>query len=93
MLFRSKPADIYSFAVTMYEIMIWEEIYPKTEFRFPWKIAEFVTEGNRLQKKKEMKQSHYDLVSICWHHIPNERYTAQRIIKELDALYLEEMNE
>ena len=36
------PADIYSFAITMLEIMIWKDSFRKSVFRFPWKIAEFV---------------------------------------------------
>ncbi|ELP90345.1 tyrosine kinase, putative, partial [Entamoeba invadens IP1] len=37
-----KAADIYSFGITMFETIGWGDIYPKTNFKFPWKIAEFV---------------------------------------------------
>ena len=48
------PSDIYSFSLTMYQTFLWGELYPKTKFRFPWKIAEFVSTGNRPQKLDEL---------------------------------------
>jgi serine/threonine protein kinase len=43
-----KSADIYSFSITMYEVMKWGEAYPKSVFKFQWKIANFVRLGKRL---------------------------------------------
>ncbi|ELP84119.1 serine/threonine protein kinase ppk33, putative [Entamoeba invadens IP1] len=51
-----KRADIYSFGVTMFECLSWKEAYPKKDFKYPWKIAEFVMNGKRLENI---------------HHIPN----------------------
>ena len=30
----------------MYEVMKWGEAYPKSEFKFEWKIADFVQDQN-----------------------------------------------
>ncbi|ELP88608.1 protein kinase, putative, partial [Entamoeba invadens IP1] len=39
---------VYSFGVTMYEIFGWCEAYPVKQFKFPWKIVEYVISGERL---------------------------------------------
>ena len=52
-------ADIFSFAVTMYEVFGWQEAYPKKEFKFPWKIAEFISSGQRLSQLENMNEIEY----------------------------------
>ena len=52
-------ADIFSFAVTMYEVFNWSEAFPKDEFKFPWKIAEFVTCGLRRPKTEIMTDEEF----------------------------------
>ncbi|ELP85534.1 protein serine/threonine kinase, putative [Entamoeba invadens IP1] len=79
----TKGADIFSFGVTMYETFGWCEAYDKTEFKFPWKIAEFVINRNRLPKKEMMSDKQYELIDKCWKHENKERPT---ISKVLDAL-------
>ncbi|ELP92950.1 protein serine/threonine kinase, putative [Entamoeba invadens IP1] len=49
----TKSADIYSFAITMFEAFSWKEAYLIKDFKFPWKIAEFVTAGKRLKRRKK----------------------------------------
>ncbi|ELP92345.1 protein serine/threonine kinase, putative [Entamoeba invadens IP1] len=71
-----KPADIYSFGVTMYECIGWCQAYSKHQFRFPWKIAEFVINGKRVEKKDNMPQEFFDIIQKCW---------AQDISKRIDA--------
>ena len=82
-----KPADIYSFAITMFECFGWEECYPKSEFKFPWKIAEFVSSGHRMRKKHEISDDEYDLIEKCWCQNPNDRLEIKEIIKKLEELY------
>ena len=43
-----KPADIYSFSITIYEVMKWGIAYSKSEFKHEWDIASFVQKGKRL---------------------------------------------
>ena len=64
-----KAADIYSFAITMYEIFAWRECYPKSQFKFPWKIAEFIMNGNRPERISEI---------ISMEEWKNEKYKHQR---------------
>ena len=86
-----KSSDIFSFAVTLYEVFSWEEAYPKQQFRFPWQIAEFITSGKRLiltllplniQRIIEM--------SLCHH--PNDRLKIEDIVSLLETEYLKYVN-
>ena len=60
--YYKKSADIFSFAITMYEIFEWKEAYPKKDFKFPWNIAEFVVEGNRRPKPEIMSDSIFAII-------------------------------
>ena len=40
-------ADIFSFAVTMYEVFGWCTCYPKNQFQYAWDIVNFVVERKR----------------------------------------------
>ncbi|KAL7717799.1 Protein kinase domain containing protein [Entamoeba marina] len=88
---RSKyqaTADIFSFAITMYETFDWQGAYPNTEYRFkfPWKIAEFVTKGERLEQTKNIGDGIYDLISNCWKHTPEERLQIDEIVEKLESI-------
>ena len=75
-----KPADIYSFAVTMYEIINWDDAFSKSEFRFPWQIAEFISFGKRPKQTSEISQSQYKLIQQCWCHNPHDRLEIDDVI-------------
>ncbi|KAL7720797.1 Protein serine/threonine kinase [Entamoeba marina] len=83
-----KSADIYSFAITLYETMIWDEAYPNTDkkFKFPWKVAEFVMKGERLPKPDTMNESIYLLITSCWKQEAKERYSIEDVIKKLEEM-------
>ena len=66
-------ADIYSFAITMYEVFSWEEAYPKKDFKFPWKIAEFVVSGQRFKKIDSIPDRLYQIICCAWKQEPDER--------------------
>ena len=82
-----KEADIFSFAVTMYECFGWQEAYPSSEFKFSWKIADFVIKGGRMQKTDEMTHLQYDLISQSWCQDPKKRLQIDAIVSRLDFLY------
>ncbi|ELP91491.1 protein serine/threonine kinase, putative [Entamoeba invadens IP1] len=73
-----KSADVYSFGITMFEVISWKEPYSKDQFKYPWKIAEFVMAGNRLKKLEMMSNEQYDIISDCW----SELYMAPEILKQ-----------
>ena len=70
----------------MYEIIGWCDAYPKDAFPFPWKIAEFVSSGQRLDKLADMDDEVYDLISKCWPQKPQDRLTIDPIISILKSL-------
>ena len=80
------PADIYSFSITMYETYILENPYSGEEFKFPWKIADFVMSGKRLEKPSEMRNGIYSLISECWKQEPKERLEITQIISKLQEI-------
>ncbi|KAL7714433.1 Protein serine/threonine kinase [Entamoeba marina] len=81
-----KSADIYSFAITIYETMIWEKAYSEENFVYKWDIADFVTTGKRLPKPNTMNDTIYSLIDNCWSQIPTERYKIEDVIKELEEM-------
>ena len=80
------PADIFSFAVTMYEVFLWEEAYPKSLFKFPWKIAEFITNGSRRPYQNNMTEKQHELICQCWSQEQRERLPIKEIITKLNEL-------
>ncbi|ELP92347.1 protein serine/threonine kinase, putative [Entamoeba invadens IP1] len=81
-----KPADIYSFGITMFEGIGWCDAYPKGLFAFPWKIAEYVNNGKRPEKKDDMDDKIFSIVDKCWVHNPIKRLDIKEVIKQLDNL-------
>ncbi|BFU26633.1 protein kinase, putative [Entamoeba histolytica HM-1:IMSS-B] len=77
------PADIYSFAITMYEIMKWGPAYDKTTFKYPWSIADFVTKGNRLPIISQIPDWLYLIITNCWNPISAKRLSISKLINEL----------
>ena len=41
--------DIYSFAITMIEVMIWNDAFPRNEFQFSWNIADLIPPGRNTK--------------------------------------------
>ncbi|ELP94573.1 protein serine/threonine kinase, putative [Entamoeba invadens IP1] len=81
-----KPADIYSFAITMYECFGWCNAYSEKQFKFPWKIAEFVTNGKRLEKTNSMSNEQFDVIQKCWCTIPTERIEIGEVVTLVNGL-------
>ncbi|EAL45429.2 tyrosine kinase, putative [Entamoeba histolytica HM-1:IMSS-B] len=82
-----KPADIFAFAITMYEILNWKTPYDTPQFEYSWSIAEFITNGKRLLKTDKINNEEYKLIQRCWADEPNKRMTVEEIISQLQKLY------
>ena len=50
----------------MYEIMKWGEAYPKSEFKFSWKIVNFVQSGKRLSLENIGNEEMKEIISNSW---------------------------
>ncbi|ELP89646.1 protein serine/threonine kinase, putative, partial [Entamoeba invadens IP1] len=57
-----KSSDVFSLGVTMYEALVWGEVYPKNIFKFAWSIADFVTSGKRRECQENMNVEAYNIV-------------------------------
>ena len=79
-------ADIFSLAVTMYEIFAWDDAYPVENFPFPWKIAEFVSKGNRLGRVNTFTDQEWEVIEKCWNQDPKQRPQIDFVVAILKAM-------
>ena len=78
-----KPADIYSFAVTMYEFFGNSFAYSREQFRYEWNIAKFVIDGNRLPLTFIANEKIRNLIENCWKQDQKQRFDINKVIVEL----------
>ena len=64
----------------MLETMIWNDAFPKSEFKFPWKIIEFITNGYRRPIPKDSFTNLFRIVEKSWTEEPKERLTIDDIV-------------
>ena len=83
-----KPSDIYSFGVTMYEILTWQDCYPKSEFKFAWDIADFVSSGKRRPKPDDMNDQIYELIEKSWKHNIHDRININDLVPLIETQFL-----
>ncbi|ELP86667.1 serine/threonine protein kinase pak-1, putative [Entamoeba invadens IP1] len=79
-------SDIFSFAITMYEIINWEKCYNNKKFKYPWNIVEFVVAGKRLEIGNDMSNEHFKLIQSAWIQNTKERATIQQIVDALQNM-------
>ena len=81
-----KPSDIYSFSITMYEVIVWREAYPKTRFKHPWDIASFVQQGKRISLECISNKTIKEIIDNSWKQNPYERMNITSIISKLESI-------
>ncbi|ELP94835.1 protein kinase domain containing protein, partial [Entamoeba invadens IP1] len=81
-----RPADIYSFAITMYECFIWGVAYPKNEFKYSWNIVNFVASGKRRQKPDFVTDNQFEIITECWKQQPADRPPIEDVVEKLEKL-------
>ncbi|ELP89831.1 Ephrin type-A receptor 4A, putative [Entamoeba invadens IP1] len=79
----TKSADIFSFGITMYEVVGWCKAYPTETFKFPWKIAEFVMSGKRLERRENIPVNLYEIIQACWVREKANRVSIDEIVNML----------
>ncbi|ELP84798.1 protein serine/threonine kinase, putative [Entamoeba invadens IP1] len=82
----TKSADVYSFGITMFECLLWEEAYPKTLFPFTWCIADKVVLGIRPTAVKKLEMKYQNIIKSCWEQIPEKRCTIDNTITMIETL-------
>ncbi|ELP86826.1 protein serine/threonine kinase, putative [Entamoeba invadens IP1] len=83
----TKSSDVYSFAITMYEVFGWCDVYPKEIFKYPWKIADFVVIGKRVDKKESIPDNMFEIIRNCWKQNKNERIQIKEITNILERSF------
>ncbi|ELP84381.1 tyrosine kinase, putative, partial [Entamoeba invadens IP1] len=76
----NKCADLYSFGVTMCQCFKWGDVYLNKHFKFPWQIAEFVSDGNRVEQPKEISSELFDIITKCWCQKPEARPSIEETV-------------
>ncbi|ELP90542.1 tyrosine kinase, putative, partial [Entamoeba invadens IP1] len=75
-----KEADIFSFGVTLYECLSWSLAYQPPQFKFPWEIADFVNNSNRLKQTPNLDNKEYELIVKMWNQNPSNRLSIQSVV-------------
>ncbi|BFU25977.1 tyrosine kinase, putative [Entamoeba histolytica HM-1:IMSS-B] len=76
----SYSADVYSFAIILYETFTEQQAYIDDErFIQPWTIPQFVIEGHRLEKPNDIPENYWNLINQCWTQDPEDRLTFNQI--------------
>ena len=81
----SYSTDVYSYGVTMYETFIERGMFDDDRFNQPWLIPQFVVEGGRLEKAKDMPDNYYELVTKCWSQDPVDRPTMDDVLSTIES--------
>ncbi|ELP93689.1 protein serine/threonine kinase, putative, partial [Entamoeba invadens IP1] len=84
-----KPADVYSFAVTMYQTFKWKEPYPINVFEHSWDIANFIVSGERLERPKDMREDLYLIISESWCGDTKLRNEINDIQHKLETVFID----
>ncbi|ELP94552.1 serine/threonine protein kinase HT1, putative [Entamoeba invadens IP1] len=80
-----KAADVYSFAITMYECFTWSDAFPKDVYRYAWDIADSVCYGKRPDLMM-LTEKQKEVVVKAWQQTPKERPDIAMVIKQLELL-------
>ncbi|ELP93617.1 proto-oncogene tyrosine protein kinase FER, putative [Entamoeba invadens IP1] len=81
-----KPADVYSFAITMLECFAWDNPFPKTIYLFAWSIADEISVGKRPNLVNLLDKQYQEVIENAWKQKPKERSEIYVIIKQLESL-------
>ncbi|ELP87717.1 tyrosine kinase, putative, partial [Entamoeba invadens IP1] len=80
---HTKYADVFSFGITVSEVFKWCEAYSNENYKFPWKIADFVMSGKRLERKENIPETPFKVIEMCWVQEKANRVSIDRIVNLL----------
>ncbi|BFU25510.1 serine threonine kinase putative [Entamoeba histolytica] len=80
-------SDIYSFSITMLQIITWQDPFPKTLYPHPWDIADTITTGKRTNIIKEVQEDIKEIIEKSWQQELNKRLiTINEIVRMLERI-------
>ncbi|KAL7721196.1 Tyrosine protein kinase transforming protein ros [Entamoeba marina] len=80
----SSASDVFSFAITAWELFY--GIEPYSEFKSLFEIKEYVKSGKRLEIDDTMPESWKSWIERCWEPDPEDRPSFSVIINELSSI-------
>ena len=81
-------SDIYSFGISMLEMYCWKDPFPKSEFKFPWDIANKISSGQRPKLIEEVTNEEMTkIIEGAWKQEPKERTTIDAIVSSLQSFF------
>ncbi|EKE36884.1 tyrosine kinase, putative [Entamoeba nuttalli P19] len=80
-----KPADIYSFSISLYQIIIYHDPY-KGICEYPWDIIDFIQKDNYLPLPEEATEEMNLLLQNTWDHSPLKRISIKEVICSLQKI-------
>ena len=83
----TSKADVFSFAVVMYEIFVRHLPYESPHIATPVVIAQVAAGRLRPALPSDMEKSVSDLLKQCWEQNPEKRPSFNECIKKLDKAY------
>ncbi|ELP91470.1 serine/threonine protein kinase HT1, putative, partial [Entamoeba invadens IP1] len=81
-----KPADVYSFAITMLECFLWDNAFPKNVYVFSWTIADDVASGKRPTTINTLDIKYQKIIEKCWKQEPQKRCLIDEAINDIEKL-------
>ena len=81
-------ADIYSFAITMLEVMTWRDAFPKEIYKYAWDIADCISCGRRPSSIDEIDDENIkSIIEKSWVQEPKERLEIGEIVDLLENAF------
>ncbi|EDR28406.1 protein serine/threonine kinase, putative [Entamoeba dispar SAW760] len=80
-----KPADIYSFSISLYQTIIYHDPY-KGICEYPWDIIDFIQKDNYLPFPNEATEEMNLLLKNTWDHSPLKRINISEVICSLQKI-------
>ena len=86
-----KQSDVYSFSISILEILIWDEPFPKNIFKYTWDIADFISSGKRPVALVNIKNNNIKrIIEMTWCQNPKERLTINDVVPLLETELLKQ---
>ncbi|KAH3743409.1 tyrosine protein kinase [Pelomyxa schiedti] len=83
----STSADVFSFAILVFQVWTEKEPYDVAQFSSVWKISDFVISGSRLPIPDTVPPSMRELISACWAQDPADRPDFNTIVSRVEKAH------
>ncbi|KAH3765649.1 tyrosine protein kinase [Pelomyxa schiedti] len=82
----NQSCDVFSYAVTLYELYVDEDCYPPTLFKSFYQVSQFIMEGKRRPIPDSCPSDYARLVTDCWQQDPSARPSFKEIESRVQVI-------